>query len=347
MSELALQGYQQIRRRLDWLKSVWLLAALVPAGVLVLDPDNIGPVLGTTVDALTNTLPYITVAVLLIGYLKATGAEAVVAKAFEGRESRMIVLGALFGGLAPFCSCEVIPFVAGLLAVGAPLSAVMAFWLSSPLIDPPTLLITASALGWEFAIAKAAAAVALGLMGGFAIKFATFHGAYASPLRPDSAISCCGCGPAGLSGDKPVWSFWQEQERRQVFWKQSGENALFLIKWLTFAYLLEALLIHYVPADLIATAVGGEGVFPIIVGALVGAPAYLNSYAAPALVAGLVEQGMTQGAAMAFMVAGAVSSIPAMAAVWSLVKRQVFAAYLGLGIAGAILIGIIFEASVT
>jgi len=144
-----------------------------------------------------------------------------------------------------------------------------------------------------------------------------------------------------------VWSFWQEQERRQVFWKQSGENALFLIKWLTFAYLLEALLIHYVPADLIATAVGGEGIFPIVVGALVSAPAYLNSYAAPALVAGLVEQGMTQGAAMAFMVAGAVSSIPAMAAVWSLVKRQVFVAYLGLGIAGAILIGIIFEASVT
>ncbi len=177
--------------------------------------------------------------------------------------------------------------------------------------------------------------------------FATSNGAYASPLRPDSAINCCGCGPAGLSGDKPVWSFWQEQERRQVFWKQSGENALFLIKWLTFAYLLEALLIHYVPADLIATAVGGEGIFPIVVGALVSAPAYLNSYAAPALVAGLVEQGMTQGAAMAFMVAGAVSSIPAMAAVWSLVKRQVFVAYLGLGIAGAILIGIIFEASVT
>ena len=34
---------------------------------------------------------------------------------------------------------------------------------------------------------------------------------------------------------------------------------------------------------------------------------------------------------MSFMVAGAVSSIPAMAAVWSLVKPRVFATYLGLG----------------
>ena len=52
---------------------------------------------------------------------------------------------------------------------------------------------------------------------------------------------------------------------------------------------------------------------------------------------------MSAGAAMAFMVAGAVSSVPAMAAVWSLVKRGVFAGYLGLGLLGAIGSGIIFQ----
>jgi uncharacterized membrane protein YraQ (UPF0718 family) len=46
---------------------------------------------------------------------------------------------------------------------------------------------------------------------------------------------------------------------------------------------------------------------------------------------------------MAFMVAGAVSSIPAMAAVWSLVRGGVFAAYLGLGVTGAVLSGVIFQ----
>jgi uncharacterized membrane protein YraQ (UPF0718 family) len=42
-------------------------------------------------------------------------------------------------------------------------------------------------------------------------------------------------------------------------------------------------------------------------------------------------------------VAGAVSSIPAMTAVWSLVKGRVFAVYLGFGISGAILSGILFQ----
>ena len=98
---------------------------------------------------------------------------------------------------------------------------------------------------------------------------------------------------------------------------------------------------------MIAGVVGGEGMTPIVMGALVGAPAYLNGYAAPALVAGLMEQGMSSGAAMAFMVAGSVSCIPAMVAVWSIVRRQVFAAYVCFGIAGAIAGGALFGAFVS
>ena len=53
--------------------------------------------------------------------------------------------------------------------MGVPLAPVMAFWLSSPLIDPPALLITAGALGWDYAIAKTLAAVGVGLAGGFVV----------------------------------------------------------------------------------------------------------------------------------------------------------------------------------
>ena len=106
---------------------------------------------------------------LAVGYLKATGAESTLARAFEGRDIRMIFMAAVFGGISPFCSCEVIPFIAALLAIGAPLSAVMAFWLASPLMDPPMFFITTGALGLDFAIAKALAAVGLGLLGGFGV----------------------------------------------------------------------------------------------------------------------------------------------------------------------------------
>lgn len=137
--------------------------------------------------------------------------------------------------------------------------------------------------------------------------------------------------------------FWKEEKRNKAFVREFKTNAWFLIQWLALAYILEGLLITYVPASMIAGLVGGSGIVPIAVAAFVGIPAYLNSYIAPPLLSGLMDQGMSGGAAMSFMVAGAVSSVPAMAAVWSLVKPRVFVAYLGLGILGAILSGVLFQ----
>ncbi len=329
-------------RRLELPKAgrVWLAIFAILAAIALFDPVQFRPSVDFTLGALAHTLPFIVFAVLAVSVLKATGADAVVARAFVGQESRMIVLAALVGGLAPFCSCEVIPFIAALLALGTPVSAVMAFWLSSPLIDPAAFLITASALGWPFAIGKTVAAIGIGLLGGFVTQAAVGAGFFADPAKPLQPGGCC----RALSAfdGRPEWRFWNHAERRQIFADETKENALFLLKWLTLAYLLESLMLAWLPAEAIAGAVGGEGLLPILTAALVGAPAYLNGYAAPALVAGLIEQGMSNGAGMAFMVAGAVSCIPAMTAVYALVRRSVFLAYVGLGFAGAILSGIVF-----
>ncbi|MEL6315970.1 MAG: permease, partial [Pseudomonadota bacterium] len=130
---------------------------------------------------------------------------------------------------------------------------------------------------------------------------------------------------------------------REVFRDTTMENAMFLLKWLALAYVIEAMMLAYIPADLIATVLGGDGLGTIILGAVVGAPAYLNGYAAVPLVDALLQQGMSNGAAMSFMIAGGVSSIPAAIAVWALVKPRVFAAYLSLAITGAVIAGAVWQ----
>lgn len=329
-------------KTLNWqsVPKVWLLIALIPLALLVFDPAQVWPTLEFTAKAFGHTAIFITFAVLAIGYLKASGAEAVVAKAFQGQEVRMIFLAAVLGGVSPFCSCEVIPFIAALLVAGAPLSAVMAFWLASPLMDPAMFLITSGTLGFDFAIAKTLSAIGLGLFGGFAVKGFAGTPVFSDPLRAASQGGCCGCG-SPFKGT-PVWSFWGEEKRRAVFKETVVDNALFLGKWLLLAYLLESLMLTYIPAEWIGTFLGGDGAWPIILGALVGAPAYLNGYAAVPLVDALLSQGMTPGAAMSFMIAGGVSCIPAAVAVWALVKPRVFVAYLGLAFIGAVAAGLIW-----
>ena len=331
--------------RTAWLSRidrVWLATALIILGVLIIDAPRTGDVIGFAARALVGTLPFIAFAVFAIAYLKATGAENLLARAFEGNPARMIVMAALLGGLSPFCSCEVIPFIAALLAVGAPLGAVMAFWLASPLMDPAMFAITTGAISLEFAVAKTVAAVALGMLGGFGTLMLSRTALFTDPLREKPAVGGC-CGVKAPFSAKPVWRFWQDGDRVTVFRNAGLENGLFLLKWLTFAYTIEALMVFYMPADFIATVLGGAGLGTVLLGAIVGMPAYLNGYAAAPLIGDLLDQGMAAGAAMSFMIAGGVSSIPAAIAVWALVKPRVFAAYLGFALIGSVLAGVSWQ----
>lgn len=336
MTQMLLTRYRGLRTHLD---GAWVAIALVLCAIALADPAQLRPSVVFAGEAFWGTLPFILFAVIAIGYMKATGAESLLAKAFEGNEARMILMAALLGGLSPFCSCQVIPFIAALLAVGAPLSAVMAFWLSSPLMDPAMFSITAGTLGLEFAVAKTIAAIGLGLFGGAVVMVLKRSPVFADPLRERPSVGGC-CGVKKPFQGAPKWRFWSDAERRATFRETTLENLLFLGKWLFLAYLLEAVMLEYLPAEWIASVLGGEGIGPILLGAIVGAPAYLNGYAAIPLVGGLMQQGMAPGAAMSFIIAGGVSCIPAAVAVWALVKPRVFVAYLGLAILGAMLAGI-------
>jgi hypothetical protein len=88
---------------------------------------------------------------------------------------------------------------------------------------------------------------------------------------------------------------------------------------------------------------GSQSPLAIFYAALLGVPAYTTSLTELPMVSGLLNQGMNPAAALAFLVAGPVTTLPAMAAVWPLVARRVFVLYVSLALAGAVLIGFIYS----
>ena len=321
---------------------VWLVSVLILVVLAVFDPAQAGASASFAGSALLNTAPFLILSIGIAAWAGATGADNLIVKAFTGAPLLMIGLGALAGGVSPFCSCGVIPLIAALLAMGVPLSAVMAFWLASPIMDPSMFVLTAGVLGWEFAVAKTLAAVGLGIFGGLAVHLLARGGAFSDPLR--AGIGNGGCGGARVRAPKPVvWQFWQEPDRRAKFARTAGTTTLFLAKWLVLAFILESLMLAWIPAETVTATLGGEGILPILIATLVGVPAYLNGYAALPLVGGLIGQGMAPGAGLAFLVAGGVTSIPAAMAVWALAKPQVFALYLVLSLTGAFAVGLLFH----
>ncbi len=319
--------------------AVSTIAALTVLLALV-DPAQLPDTLRFAAVSLWNTAPYLLAAVVLAAYLQAAGADAFVVGAFRARIGLTILLAALTGAVSPFCSCGVIPLIAGLLGMGVPLAPVMAFWLSSPVIDPPQFVLTASILGTGFAIGKTMAAFGLGLLGGFGVLAFERFGRLREPLK--RRITACGCSGGNAAALRPHWSIWQDRLRYRRFFRGIGKESLFLARWLALAFFLESLMLAYLPAELVARLVGGEGASAVFLATLVGVPAYLNGYAALPLVHGLMQQGMSAGAGMAFLVAGGVTSLPAAIAVHALARPAVFLLYLGFAVTGAFTAGLLF-----
>jgi uncharacterized membrane protein YraQ (UPF0718 family) len=342
---MSIQSMLTEAREWRWLRidPTWGAVAAIFAVLAVVVPQQAGGSAVFAAKAVWSVLPFFALSIGLAAYAKATGAENLIAKAFSGRAELMIVFASLMGALSPFCSCGVIPIIAALLISGVPLAPVMAFWLASPLMDPSMFVITTGVLGLQFAIAKTVVAIAIGLLGGFGVLALQRFGVLAGPPLEDG-VGNGGCAGSKIRNPKVVaWRFWQESGRRETFWAGARQNALFLGKWLILAFVLESLMMAYVPGDLITGMAGDGGFLSILIATLVGVPSYLNGNAALPLVAGLMDKGMAPGAAMAFLVGGGVTSIPAALAVWAIARRQVFAAYIAFAILGALLSGLAFQ----
>ena len=314
---------------------VWGLVGIL--GLLaLLTESQASASLDFTLAAFVDILPFILASVAVAAALKAAGADNLVASAFTARPMTAVVTASLFGALSPFCSCGVVPLVAALLVAGVPIAPVLAFCIASPIMDPEMFILTAAGLGLEFAVVKTLAAVGMGMFAGFTALALTRAGLLSDALKPIAKPSCC---TSGTPEAPPplVWRFWTEAERRRDFIGTATTNFIFLGRWLLFAFLLESLMVAYVPDSLVATWLGSGNAFAMPLAVLVGVPAYLNGYAAIPLVRSLIDLGMSPATGLAFMLAGSVTSIPAAIAIYSLAKPRLFGLYLAVAGIGALM----------
>jgi len=295
----------------------WLVtAALLAAGSLL--PETNSGMLIAVAQGLFALLPVVVVAALLAGALTLGNWSDRALTWLSGGPARAVVIASLVGAITPVCGLGVLPLIAVLLRRGLPLAPVMAFWVSSPVTDPSMLLITAGIIGIPFAVAKTVAAFGIGLFAGAVTWYLPgFRGAGHHLMRLESLdLYCCDGGTAR-------------------FWPEVWSSTRLVLRWLVLALVLEVYLQRMVPEDWIVSLFSDGASTSIPLAVLVGAPMYLDGYAALPLVRGLMEKGMSFGAALALMISGAAVSLYVAAAVVSLVRIRVFALYVLLAIVGA------------
>ena len=133
------------------------------------------------------------------------------------------------------------------------------------------------------------------------------------------------------------------QTLRKQIWQESWKSFSMVAKFMLLAFLINALIKFYVPDQLITNYISADNPFSVIVAALIGIPFYTTNMTALPLISGLISLGMNEGAALAFLIAGPVTTLPAMMAVWGIVKPKVFFVFLAFGLLGSVLFGYLYN----
>lgn len=163
------------------------------------------------------------------------------------------------------------------------------------------------------------------------------------PIQPAGNITdaagtgCCSSQPVERSVCYNATSF-----KRRLF-KETLSATWLVGKFMMMAFILEALITFYVPASWISGTLGAQSPLAIFSAALLGVPAYTTSLTALPMISALLTQGMNPAAALAFLIAGPITTLPAMAAVWPLVARRVFVLYVSFALVGAVLTGVCYS----
>jgi len=277
----------------------------------------------------------------------------------------------------PFCSCGTTAVILGMMASTIPWAPIVAFMVSSPLTSPEELFYSAGLFGWPFAIAFFVASIVLGLTGGAIASFAESRGWLVNqarmaapkvpslslgimggpapiglPVIPQPAVepaaqaAQCGCTSSRMELPvigQPIVESAKPSVTPQMFMKETwaiSKRLLPLFFGFTFVgYLLNGL----IPTMWITSLFGTGHAYSIPLAATLGLPFYINTEASLPLVRAMLESGMSQGAALAFLITGAGTSIGAIGGALTIARWKVIGIVLGTLWVGAILLGFVYN----
>ncbi|MBQ6418363.1 MAG: permease [Synergistaceae bacterium] len=198
---------------------------------------------------------------------------------FRGLKANII--GALLGAVTPFCSCSSIPIFMGFTSAGLPLGMTFSFLISSPMINPGSLVLLMSIFGTKIAVVYVILGLTLAVLGGTFIE--SLH---MEKYIEDFVYSRNGV----IDSDIEFLSF---NRKQRIAYSAREVAATFRV---VFPYILAgvgigAVIHNYVPEKFITAILGSNNPFGVIIATLVGIPVYADIFGTIPIAEALLAKG--------------------------------------------------------
>ncbi|QDU87065.1 putative permease [Pirellulimonas nuda] len=277
--------------------------------------------LRNTCAVLLELAPWLLLGALAAGLLHVALPEGWLRRQLQGRAG--VVRAVAIGVPLPLCSCGVIPVALGARRAGASDGATVGFLVSTPQTGVDSVLVAASLLGWPLALFKVAAALVLGLIGGWATDATAPARGMTLPILESTPVD-----PRGW----PVRLLAHALDMLRSIWR-----------WVAAGVLASALITTLAPSDSLGVLSGYGGIGAMLIVLLIATPLYVCATASVPIAASLVAAGLPTGAALVFLMAGPATNVATIGAVYRVLGRSALVVYLAVTILGSLAAGLLFE----
>lgn len=234
-----------------------------------------------------------------------------------------LIPASLLGIASPLCMYGTIPIAASFSQKGMKDDILAAFMMSSILLNPQ-LLIYSAALGTKALVIRFVSCFACGIGAGLCVRY--FY-------RSKSYFNFKGFESSGGRDTDP--------NPLLRLLKNIGRNIRATGSWFLLGILLSALFQRYVPAEFFAGLFGNHEGFGVLMAATIGVPLYACGGGTIPLLQGWLWNGMSMGAASAFMITGPATKITNLGALKIVLGAKRFALYIAFVMAFALITGLV------
>jgi hypothetical protein len=241
------------------------------------------------------------------------------------------ILGALVGGLTPFCACSTIPMTVGMLKARVPFGPVMSFVVASPILNPIVLSMMVALLGIKAGIIYAAVSFMAAVLFGLILEKLGF-------AKQVKNVIVTG----GQQNDAILDTF-KDKLRHAIASALKDYRAVFL--YLVIGVAIGAVIKGFIPQNLIVNVAGPQNPAAVPVAAVIGIPLYIRATTAIPIGLALIQKGMSVGAVIALIIGGAGMAIPEMSLLASIFRPRLVGALVSVIFLTAVTAGFLFNLS--
>jgi len=241
------------------------------------------------------------------------------------------ILGALMGGVTPFCACSTIPMTVGMLKANVPFGPVISFVVASPILNPIVLSMMVALLGLKAGIIYAAISFLAAVIFGLILEKLGFDKQVKNVIV------------TGGQQNQAILKTFKDKLIHAIGSAIKDYKAVFL--YLVIGVAIGAIIKGFIPQNLIIHIAGPQNPAAVPVAAVIGIPLYIRATTAIPIGLALVQKGMSVGAVIALIIGGAGMAIPEMSLLSSIFKPRLVGALVGVIFITAVTAGFLFNLS--